>query len=207
MRRSGFLTEGEVYDKYKTQAEYFSVVGNNFFKTMEIPILEGRSFHSGDTATSLKVAIINSALARQRFPNQNPIGKYFATGGLEGSQKKQWIQVVGVCADTRYYSLRDEPPPQFFLPYVQRPDVGGMNYQIRSQLSPEALAPSLREAMHKIDAELPLLEIRTQEQQIAAETQVERIFVTLTSGFGVLGTGAGIGRNLRCDGILGGQPY
>jgi len=186
MSRSSFLAEGEVYDKYKTQAEDFSVVGNDFFKTMEIPILEGRSFNSSDTATSPEVAIINSALARQRFPNQNPIGKHFVTDVLGGSQKKLWIHIVGVCADTRYYSLRDEPPPQFFLPYVQRPDVGGMNYQIRSQLSPEALAPSLREAMHKIDPELPLLEIRTQEQQIAAETQVERIFVTLTSGFGVL---------------------
>ena len=188
--QSTFLTEDEVSDKKKHTSEYFNVVGNNFFQTMRIPILAGRSFDSRDTATSLKVGIINASLARKRFPNQNPIGKRFTNhvgpDRYGNQQKTEWMQIIGVCADTRYSSLRDEPPPQYFLPYVQRERVGGMVYEIRSQLSTEALVPALREAVRRIDPDLPLVSIRTQEQQIADETQLERTFVTLTSGFGIL---------------------
>ena len=171
-----------------SQAEYYNVVGTHFFQTLGIPILAGRGFDAHDTATSTRVAMINQALARERFPGQNPIGKRFAVElDDNGHAPKEWIEIVGVCGDTRYSGLRTAPPPQYFVPFVQEHQVGSMTYAIRTDIEPMAIVPSLRRAVQEIDPNLPPNnDLRTQAQQIEAATQQERIFVALTSGFGVL---------------------
>jgi predicted permease len=192
VNRQTFVPEGTVSEKDKDDAEYFNVVGNSFFPMLRIPILAGRAFGSRDTTTSAKVGIINASLAKERFPNQNPIGKRFRIDGHDtdghGVQADQeWIQIVGVCADIRYSNLRDEPPPQYFLPFAQQKEVGGsLNYLIQTRMNPEAIVPLLRKVVQQQDPDLPLLNVRTQTQQIAATTQQERIFVAATSSFGML---------------------
>ena len=192
VNRETFIPEGTVSEKDKDNAENFNVVGNSFFPMMQIPILAGRSFGPQDTATSAKVGIINASLAKELFPNQDPIGKRFTNDGHDSDghgvkPAKEWVTIVGVCADTRYSNLRDEPPPQFFLPFAQQTEVGGsLNYLIRTRLSPETIVPALRSAVRQIDPDLPLMNVRTQDQQIEEALQTERIFVTLTSGFGLL---------------------
>ena len=96
--------------------EDFNEVGNDFFATMGIKIIAGRGFTSQDTATSPKVAVINEALAKKRFPNVNPIGRVFRAD----RDKPDLTRIVGICANTYYHTLREGPPPQFFLPYVRR---------------------------------------------------------------------------------------
>ncbi|HUD57562.1 MAG TPA: ABC transporter permease [Terracidiphilus sp.] len=189
--RTNFLPEGERYSPYKGQAEYFNVVGDRFFQTLEIPIIAGRAFGEQDTATSQKVGIINESLARSRFPGQNPIGKRFAidthdADGRRGTLARNGIQIVGICGDVRYATLRAEPPPQFIVPYVQQTQVQGMTYEIRTRMKAEAIVPALRRAVQQVDPDLPLMNIRTQDQQIGSALQQERLFVTLTSGFGLL---------------------
>ena len=192
MNRQNFALQGDIADKDKDDAEDFNVVGNNFFSMLNIPILAGRSFGPQDTASSGKVGIINASLAKSRFGHQSPIGKLFNTGthDSDGHGVKagpQWIQIVGVCADTRYANLRDEPPPQYFLPFVQQSEVGGsLNYFIQTHSSPDAIVPLLRKTVQQQDADLPLTNVRTQQQQIDATTQQERIFVAMTSSFGML---------------------
>jgi predicted permease len=191
LSRTDFLPEGEVYNDAKKQGEDYNVVGNRFFETLGIPMTTGRSFGEQDTATSMKVGIINQSLAKSRFPNQNPVGKRFSTGGHNsdghaGKLATDWIQIVGVCGDTRYMNLREDPPPQFFLPYVQQTQVGGMVYELHTRMSPAAILPELRRVVQAADPDLPLVNVRTQNQQIDADLEQERIFVTLTSGFGLL---------------------
>jgi predicted permease len=192
MSRTDFIPEGEAMDKTKDYGEDFNVVGDSFFSMMQIPILEGRAFGPQDTATSGKVGIINASLAKELFPNQNPIGRRFTDDGHNNDghgvqPTKEWTTIVGVCGDTRYSNLRDEPPPQFFLPFAQQTEVGGsLNYIIRTRQSPEAIVPSLRRVVQRQDPDLPLMNVRTQQQQIDAETQQERIFVAMTSSFGML---------------------
>jgi predicted permease len=204
--RTTFLPQGVTYDKNSSQAEDYNGVGNRFFETMGIPIIAGRAFGEQDTATSQKVAIINQSLARARFPGQNPIGKMFTTSthdadGHTSTTGEDWIQIIGVCADTRYANMRDEPPSQFILPYMQQTEVGGMTYEIRTRMKPEAILPSLRRVVQQADPDLPLENVRTQDQQIEADLQQERIFVTLTSGFGLLALA------LACVGIYGIMAY
>jgi predicted permease len=186
-----FLPLGEAYDPAKSQTEKYNIVGNQFFQTLAIPIVEGRAFGPQDTPVSAKVAIINRSLARLRFPGQDPIGKRFVTDphdsdGGAGPLLKNTIEIVGVCADTRYMNLRDQPPPQFFLPYVQQSHVGGKVYEIRTQTDPESILPSLRKIVRQIDPDVAMVNVRTQQQQIDATLQDERIFVVLTSAFGLL---------------------
>jgi len=186
-----FIPEGEIYDKDKHQENNYNAVGIHFFDTLGIPVVAGRAFGAQDTAASPKVGIINESLAKSRFPGQNPIGKRFSIGGHDqdghgGKLATDWIQIVGVCADTRYSNLRDVPPPQFFLPYVQQTEVGGMTYEIHTGVKPEAILPALRHAVQTIDPDLPLVNIRTQDHQIAIDLQEQRLFVSLTSGFGLL---------------------
>jgi predicted permease len=192
-----FLPEGEKQDDHKDQAEFFNVVGNSFFGTLGIPIAAGRSFGVEDTSTSQRVAIINRALAKKRFPNMNPIGKRFRSSG----PAENWVQIVGICADTHYASLREDAPPQFFVPYRQHPEVGGITFMIRTQLKPAALAPAFRDVVQKQDRDLPIINIRTQQEQIDATMQTERMFAALTTGFGVLALA------LACVGIYGIMAY
>jgi predicted permease len=186
--RGNFLVEGERAKDDGTQGEYYNVVGTNFFQTLEVPILAGRGFDAGDTATSPKVGVINQALANKRFGNQNPIGKRFLTEWDDtGHAPKEWIEIVGVCGDTRYSDLRTPPPPQYFVPFVQERMIGTMTYAIRTGVDPMSVVPSLRRALQEVDPNLPPNnDLRTQEQQISAAMQQERVFVALTSGFGVL---------------------
>jgi len=197
MNNDYFLPEGEPDKQNHRGAEDVNFVGNTFFKTMGISMTAGRSFGPQDTASSQKVAIINQALAKKRFPNMNPLGKRFKTG----DDKPVWVQIVGVCADTYYANLRDTPPPQFFMPYIQQPHVGRMTYAIRTGLSPAELVPALRRVVQQADRDLPIIDVRTQREQIDANMQIERAFAALTSGFGVLALA------LACVGIYGIMAY
>ena len=198
MSNSGFLPEGETFRKGQRTAEDFNVVGKDFFSTLGIEIVAGRGFTSQDTATSPKVAVINEALAKKRFPGLNPIGRKFRT---DDDPKADFIQIVGICSDSYYYTLREGPPAQFFLPYIQQKQVNGMTYQLRTGLSTAALAPMLRSTVQSIDRDLPVTDLRTQREQINATLQIERALAALTSGFGVLALA------LACVGIYGIMAY
>jgi predicted permease len=182
MSNSDFLPEGRPAPSNGHTAEDINVVGRDYFHTMRIPIVAGRAFNAQDTAASLKVALINQALALKDFPNVNPIGKRFRTD----SPKNAWITIVGICADTRYAGLRDAPPPVFYLPYVQQPEVGGMTYQIRTHLTAAALVPRLRHIVQQADPDLPMIDIRTEREQMDANMQTELALAAMTSVFGVL---------------------
>jgi predicted permease len=188
---TNFLPAGEAYDPNKHQEEDYNVVGNRFFQTLSIPIIAGRAFGEQDTATSPRVGIINQSMARTRFPGQNPVGKRFVTDthdsdGHPSTLAKDSIEIIGICGDTRYMNLRTEPPPQFILPYVQQAEVGGMVYEIHTRMKSETILPALRQVVRQVDPDLPVVNVRTQQQQIDADLLQERLFVTMTSGFGLL---------------------
>ncbi len=176
-----------------------SFVGPHFFSTMSIPILAGRGFTAEDTENSIPVSVVNQALARKFFPNSNPIGRRFFRG--LGDKKTRWIEIIGICANVRYNDMRHAPPPVHFDLDLQRPAFGPMTYIIRSPIPPSTLLPALRRALQQVDPDLPLNNIRTQQQQIDAGMQQERMFASLTAGFGILALA------LACVGIYGIMAY
>jgi len=203
MENSDFLPEGQQKDPNKDQTAYTNVVGEGFFQVMGIPVLAGRGFNTQDTRSSTRVAVISQGLARRDFPGINPIGRHFhAHDHPREGKPGDWIEIVGICADTHYSSLRETPPPTFYEPFTQAEDLaGGVTYEVRTRLATESIAPALRRAVQSIDPDLPLIDLRTQSEQIQATMQQERIFASLTAGFGALALA------LACVGIYGAMAY
>jgi predicted permease len=158
----------------------------------------GRSFDDTDTETSRKVAIVNQQLVKQFFPNTNPIGKMFNGGDREHPKH---IEIVGICKDAKYDSLRKNPPATFYFPYRQQDGAEEMTFAVHTRMQADAIVPALRSAVASIDKDLPLQDIRTQNEQIEDTTRQERIFASLTSGFGILAL------ILACIGIYGIMAY
>jgi predicted permease len=175
-------------------------VGRSFFETYRIPILYGRSFGPTDTATSPRVAVINQSLAHTVYPNIDPVGKTFTSKRHQGDPEAIY-QIIGVSADAKYDALQEDPPPTFYTLYRQAKEEQFLTYTIRTQLSPAAILPTLRNAVQSIDKDLPLRDIRTQAEQIEDSISQQRLFATLTAGFGILAL------ILACIGIYGIMAY
>ncbi|HTB96429.1 MAG TPA: ABC transporter permease [Terracidiphilus sp.] len=197
MGNADFVIEDGSNNGEKSTQENTNLVGNDYFHTMQIPMLAGRAFDKHDTASSPRVGVINAALARARFPNVNPVGKRFRTSG----PVDQWIQIIGICADTRYAQLREEPPPVFYLPYVQQTEIGGLTYEIRTHLPAAKLTPDLHRIVQDLDRDLPMIDVRTEREQIDASMTMERALAALTTSFGILALA------LACVGVYGIMAY
>jgi predicted permease len=179
-----FIPTGKPKQEGKDYGAHVNWVGRDYFATMRIPIVEGRGFLPADSETAPKVAIVNRALAKEFFPKGDALGKTFRDDDQPG--KDTPIEIVGIAADAAYDSLRNPPPLTFYLPYVQSDEIGGMTYQLRTHANVGSVVAGVRDAIRGIDNDLPLIDVRTQSDQIAATMQEERIFATLTAGFGVL---------------------
>ena len=193
-----FIPEGWTRKAEGNPSVLANRVGRDFFSTFGIRIAAGRGFDGHDTPTSHNVAVVNESLAKKYFANTNPIGKTFE----EGRNHPVTIEIVGVCADARYHHVRAEAEPTYYTPYWQKEDgVHDATFAIRTSVAGEALLPTLRDAVRQVDANLPMLDVRTQDEQIAANLRQERLFATLTSGFGVLAL------VLACVGVYGVMAY
>jgi predicted permease len=198
----GFYTEGSPVPKKGQHGDGATraKVGGDFFSTMSIPILAGRGLNDRDTETSPRVAIVNQALAQHFFPGVNPIGKRFRTSN-EARDAAPWIEIVGICANSHYQNLKEETPRTYFVPYLQAKEMANATFIVRSELPAATLVPALRRAVQQVDANLPVRNIRTQQEQIDETMQQERMFATLTAGFGFLAL------VLACVGIYGIMAY
>lgn len=196
---SSVLVDGQPRDKNKGDAiSLNNSVGSRFFQTFSIPIIAGRSLNEADTPASQYVAVVNQAFVKQFFPNTNPLGKTFRAD----EKSTQPIEIVGIAKDAKYYTLREDPPSTFYTPYRQNADgTEGMTFAVHTRMQAETIVPLLRSAVSSIDKDLPLLDIRTQNEQIEDRTKQERIFASLTSGFGMLAL------ILACIGIYGIMAY
>jgi len=198
MSNQYFVPDGQPQKSKNKQVADFNPVGADFFQTYKIPLIAGRGFNTTDTETSPKVAIVNQMLVKQFFPDTNPIGKTFKIGDHDHPEH---VEIIGICRDAKYDSIRRDMPPTFYIPYRQQDDQEFVTFAVRTGMKPEAILPSLRNAVASIDKDIPLQDIRTQNEQIADMTRQERIFASLTSGFGILAL------ILACIGIYGIMAY
>jgi predicted permease len=138
--------------------------------------------------------VVNERLAKKYFPHLNPIGRTFEAGYHDPIR----IEIIGVCGDAKYDRVRKDPDPTYYAPYWQNKNgVPQATFALATRLDGKTLAPALRQAVQSVDRNLPLLDMRTQDEQIAASMQQERIFADLTAAFGALAL------VLACIGIYG----
>jgi putative ABC transport system permease protein len=126
----------------------YDVTCPGYFRTMRIPVREGREFGDRDTLNSLPVAMINQAMARQYWPNENPIGQRIQIAPVHADTP--WLTIVGIAGDVHKMGLDQEPDPELYRPYTQAawPQ---MTVVVRTAGSPLSLAQAVRKALAKMD--------------------------------------------------------
>ena len=171
------------------------VVSPEFFGTMEIPVIRGRSFTDQDDQASPRVAIINETAAREYFPNSNPVGEFFGRSAARSGE----IQIVGVARDTKLAQVREVVVPTIYEPQLQS-RVGLVTFLIRTTDNPLSLSPILAETVRTIDPELPT-DFTTQSGHLEERLERERFLARSFSLFG------GLTVFLACLGIYGVVSY
>jgi predicted permease len=162
---------------------YYLHTGENFWETMEIPLLAGRAFTKRDDARAPKVVVVNQSFAKEFFPNESPIGKRFTFD----DKKPDEYEIVGLVKDAKYRRQRDDAPPTTYLPWRQGlREMGRATVEMRFTGDPNATIAAVRQAMHEVDENLPLTDIKTQVEQADETLRMERLFARLVTLFGLL---------------------
>jgi putative ABC transport system permease protein len=152
-------------------------ISADYAKTLGVPLLAGRAFTNHDDAQSPKVAIVNQAVVRRFWPDQNPIGKRIWVGNLPGA-----VEVVGVLGDLRNLSLSLAPAPEVFLPFPQLP-WSFLCLSIRSAVEPHSLVSAVRHEIAAVDRDQPVIEIHTGEELLEASQGQTRFMMFLLGVF------------------------
>ncbi len=163
---------------------HFVDVGPGYFSTMGIPILKGREFTRQDAVVDPRAIIINEALARLEFPNEDPIGHRFSFGPDEQGTP-QWVEIVGIAANVRQYRADQEPVPTTYLPFTASPS-RAQNLMIRTAGDPMSLAGSVRAALQSLDSSLPISPPRTLDDVVGASLTQRRFNMTLLVVFATI---------------------
>ncbi|HEV2985838.1 MAG TPA: ABC transporter permease, partial [Vicinamibacterales bacterium] len=172
---TSFFREGSKYDSINVLQ-----ISPDYFKTMEMPLVSGRSFTERDNQAAPRVAVINETAARKYFPKGNPLGLRLGTTAEQSNQ----IEVVGVLRDAKYDSVRGEIPPTLYIPHLQgRP---ATMFHVRAAADPATAIGAIREVVRQIDPDLPLMDLATQADQIDKNLQQERVFAQAYAMFGAL---------------------
>jgi putative ABC transport system permease protein len=159
-------------------------VGSNFFSTMGSPLLAGREITEADGASSPKVAVVNESFARRFLDGRSPVGIHFAFGA--GSKVHPNIEIVGMVKDSRNIDVRGDVSMFAYLPYTQRDTLGAITFYTRTDHDPASMAGLLREAVAKIDANLPVYNLKTMADQVNEVLFNDRLLTVLSLSFALL---------------------
>jgi putative ABC transport system permease protein len=178
-------------------ANYVSV-SPEYLQVMDIPLLSGRFFDQHDRPAGARVAVINQALARRYFPNQDPLGKTIAFAFPPDRAVPR--QIVGIVGDVRDVAMGQDPGPMMYVPFAQSP-FWGANLVVRSTLGPAAVERVIRDQVGKLDRGLPVTEVGTVADRIQASLAQPRFRTVLLALF------AGMALLLAATGIFGVISY
>ncbi len=175
------------FDNKERPYANYSFASPGYFSAVGTPLLQGRDFLESDTSSAPLVTIINRAMARKYWPGQDPIGRQV------GVADKRWKTrtIVGVVADTKRLSLREEPTAEMYVPYTQNeikiwPSMQTMQVALRTDADPAAIVGSVREAVRSVDPDLPLAKIATLTTLVDESMAQARFSMLLLGAFGGL---------------------
>ncbi|HST53141.1 MAG TPA: ABC transporter permease [Pyrinomonadaceae bacterium] len=167
------------------------VTSPDYFRTMGVPVVEGRAFSDADRADTQKVVIINQTLARKFFPGTDPLGRQLHLGLNDLDSV-----IVGVVGDVRHQTLDKEPGPEFYVPFTQVA-FGDMSLVVRTRTDdPATLSAPLRGAVQSVDKDIPLFKLQTMQSLVGHSVARQRFSMTLIAGF------AGLALALAMAGIF-----
>lgn len=157
-----------------------------YFRTMGVPVLEGRDFDSRDVHPDSKVAIVNQSFARHFWGGSAALGRHLARGV---KVPKQDIEIVGIVADSLYEGPREGVHRQVFVPNYGN---GTNAFYVRTTAGSKAMYAAIRKAVQELDPSLPVYEMKTLEAQLDETLVAERLIALLSTCFGLLATGLAV---------------
>src|SRR5262249_22257587 len=156
LQQKDVIPEGYQFPSDQRSVSVFtSAVDDHYFDTFGVRMVAGRGFLPADTANSPRVVVVNNAFAQKYFGG-NAVGKRLRLNGLDGP----WAEVIGVAVTGQYLSVAEAPTDFLFLPHTQEP-LPRMTVLALSAGDPAALAEPLRDLVRSIDANMPVLSVRT----------------------------------------------
>jgi predicted permease len=172
----------------------YTIVSPGYFATLGTPLKRGRDLLDSDNETAEPVTVINQSMARRFWPKQDPIGKQ-----VHVPAQRRPMTIVGIVADLKYGSLREDPTPEIFVPYTQDvwPSMAIMQVVLRSRADPDAVIGGVRGELHSLDPHLPLANVTTLSALTDSVLSREKFSILL------LGSFAGFSLILAAIGIHG----
>ncbi|MBO0862223.1 MAG: ABC transporter permease [Chloracidobacterium sp.] len=157
-------------------------ISPDYFRTMRIPLMQGRAFNESDTSSSTKVVIINRTLSRLFWPNEDPLGRRLSLGN---GDTPDWREVIGVVGDAYQWGLTRDPLSEVYFPHSQMP-ASAMHLVVRSSVDPSSLSQAVLSQVRELDRELPVGAPLRMESVISESTHASRFQTLLMSVFGAL---------------------
>jgi predicted permease len=159
-----------------------NIIGNDYFRAMQIPLVAGRGFGPLDMATSPKVAVISEYMAHTLFPGGSPIGRHYGTGSQQHAND---IEVIGVAKDAKFGDLAEPPVAMDYFPYRQVPGyLRDLSVRYTGDLS--AISSAAQKTIHSIDRNLPINHVLTVDEEIALSMHSSTLIAQLSAFFGLL---------------------
>jgi predicted permease len=189
--RQSYAVEGfEIADPANATAA-MTMVGTDFFGAVGIPLRAGRTFTKQDDGSSPPVAVVNESFAR-RFNVGTEVGKRV---GFGASTTNYPIEIVGIVADAKFASVKDDAEPVIYLSRDQTAGgVQAMFYYLRAGVAPEALLATIPRVVAQVDPDVPVTNLQTMTTTVNGNMYVDRLLSMLSAGFAALATLlAGIG--------------
>ena len=159
-------------------------IAPNYFRTLGIPLLQGRDFKEVDREGAPLVAVVNEKLAEKLWPGESPLGRRLSAPFLGGPARPP-VEIIGVARDTRYRTLLDEAPPILYLPVLQAYD-GRTTLVIHTAGEPAALTEAVRAEVGQVDKHIPLFAVKSMSDQVATTLWQQRMAAGLIGVFGGL---------------------
>jgi putative ABC transport system permease protein len=181
--KSGFVIEDQPTLDTSLPSAQVSTVSPDYFSVLGTPLLRGRLFLPSDDLQAPRVVLIDDALARRWFPNQDPVGKHLKPGRRDS--KAPWLTVAGVVGNIKTDGFEQPDQPHLYMPILQNPGYG-MAIYLRTQVDPSSLTNLLRQQVQAIDPNLPVFGERTMDDVVSASLAQRRFAMQVVSLFGVL---------------------
>jgi len=173
-----------------------NLVGEDYFKAMGVPLVNGRVFQKSDTHEAQKVAVVSETMAQRFYPNSSAIGKHFG----KSADKRDEIEIVGVVKDVKYQNLTERTRPMVYYHLPQRPEPVS-NLVLRLSNPPETVIPEVRRTLRELNSNLPVDDVSRFSDFVSRSLVQQKLVARLAAFFGLLAL------MLACIGLYGVLSY